>query len=71
MYNKDEDIVAKIIGKTSEKDEYLSSVSEEDFKSSIENTLNNLKEDLKELEILKAEAMQEAMQDGFIVKKKE
>jgi len=69
MYEyKEEDIVKEILGESSEIDESLSNVSDEEFSSSIKKTLNNLKEDLKKLEILRAEAMQEAMQDGFVVK---
>jgi len=69
MYEyKEEDIVKEILGESSEIDESLSNVSDEEFSSSIKKTLNNLKEDLKKLEILRAEAMQEAMQDGFMVK---
>jgi hypothetical protein len=68
MFDEKIDIVEQILGKTIEKDEFITQVSDEEFKKSIEETLENIERDLNELDKIKAEAMQEAMQDGFILK---
>jgi len=69
MYEyKEKDIVEEILGESNEIDESISNISDEEFISSIKETKNNLREDLKKLKISRTEAMRKAMRDGLVIK---